>query len=357
MEDNQENPPGKKRSQAKNPSRRKMIKRAVALSAMAVLKSCNPVDPISPEEIKALDNNEGKKLLTETPGVSPTKSPPSEENKNISDTPETVKKEEETFNDPQTTDGVSETQEVKNPLEAIVKETKEKYPYESFLFPVSQKRRLPESFPTNTAEAPLVCVDVNTGRAVESSDAKVAEIIVKPLEEMFAAARAEGHNPFLISGFRSVNVQETTFNHFVNTEKEKGKSQEEAEKAANEYSSRPYFSEHHTGFAVDVWDRDIKGWDNIREKYDEGFYKWLRENSCNFGFVISYPTGNSPYRAKPESGYPSAEPWHLRYVGDEMAKYLKEKDYLNPDNDMTLDLLLRQIERNQQAISDLDTLQ
>ena len=357
MEDNQENPLGKKQSQAKKPSRRKFIKFAVGSLAAMALQRCNPASPISLGEIKALDEKKEKKPLTETPGNATTKTPFTEENKNISDPPETVEKENQTFNDSQTADEVSETQEEKNPLEAIVKETKEKYPYESFLFPVSQKRRLPEFFPTNTAEAPLVCVDVNTGGVVTSSDTKVAEVIVKPLEEMFAAARAEGHNPYILSGFRSVKTQEATFNHFVNTEKEKGKSQEEAEKAANEYSSRPFFSEHHTGFAVDIWDHAIKGWDNIRENYDQGFYEWLRENSCNFGFVISYPTGNSPYRAKPESGYPSAEPWHLRYVGEKMAKYLKEKDYINPDNNMTLDLLLKQIEKNQQAISDLETLQ
>lgn len=44
--------------------------------------------------------------------------------------------------------------------------------------------------------------------------------------------------------------------------------------------------------------------------------EWLRKNCSRYGFIIRYPEG------KESSTGQSAEPWHLRYVGEEVATYI-----------------------------------
>ncbi len=44
--------------------------------------------------------------------------------------------------------------------------------------------------------------------------------------------------------------------------------------------------------------------------------KWLAANAHRFGFIIRYPEGKEHI-----TGY-SYEPWHIRYVGAEIAQYL-----------------------------------
>ena len=43
---------------------------------------------------------------------------------------------------------------------------------------------------------------------------------------------------------------------------------------------------------------------------------WLRENCAEFGFIIRYPEN------KTEITGVRYEPWHLRYVGTEVASYI-----------------------------------
>ena len=47
---------------------------------------------------------------------------------------------------------------------------------------------------------------------------------------------------------------------------------------------------------------------------------WLRENCAEFGFIIRYPEN------KTEITGVRYEPWHLRYVGTEVASYKMENN-------------------------------
>ena len=40
-------------------------------------------------------------------------------------------------------------------------------------------------------------------------------------------------------------------------------------------------------------------------------YQWLVKNAYQYGFILSYPAGNSYYKY---------EPWHWRFVGEKLAK-------------------------------------
>lgn len=107
----------------------------------------------------------------------------------------------------------------------------------------------------------------------------------------------------------------------------------------NKYVAKPGYSEHQTGLAVDLaifknGDYLIND-DFIKEK---DICNFIKENCYKFGFILRYP-----FDKKKITGY-NYEPWHLRYVGNELALYLKEKsltleDYYEEENnkDFSLD--------------------
>lgn len=117
------------------------------------------------------------------------------------------------------------------------------------------------------------------------------------LDEMFAAARVDGFNLFVKSGFRSYSTQKSLYNSYV---------KRDGAAAADRYSARAGHSEHQTGLAFDI------------NKANSSFAgspeaKWLAENCYKYGFIIRYPEGKEAI-----TGY-IYEPWHIRYLGVETA--------------------------------------
>lgn len=123
----------------------------------------------------------------------------------------------------------------------------------------------------------------------------------KEYKAMIAAARADGISIVPISAFRSVSEQEHIF---FDVKQERGQA---ASKRA-EVSAPPGYSEHHTGYAVDVGDGNVPA-TNLNFSFENtAAFKWLQANSVRFNFEMSFPRNNS-------QGV-SYEPWHWRYVGD-----------------------------------------
>jgi LAS superfamily LD-carboxypeptidase LdcB len=203
------------------------------------------------------------------------------------------------------------------------------------LYPVSKFSRLPDTFPDKTAIAPLARAENNI---------TVAAMILDPLMVFLREARAAGFSPYLASGFRSIQEQQDVFTHWVKQEMEHGSTQEEAEAKTCTYSAKPGYSEHHLGTAVDILaSSNDEEWDRARENFNAGLYGWIRNNAHLYGFVISYPTGYGETRySKSGSGYPSAEPWHLRFVGRTIAGYLYRQDYLDPQATITVNSFLEE---------------
>ena len=117
------------------------------------------------------------------------------------------------------------------------------------------------------------------------------------LQEMFAAAKTEGLNLFVKSGFRSYSTQKSLYNNYV---------KRDGAAAADRYSARPGHSEHQTGLAFDI------------NKANSSFAgspeaNWLAQNCYKYGFIIRYPQGKESI-----TGY-IYEPWHVRYLGVEIA--------------------------------------
>ncbi len=115
---------------------------------------------------------------------------------------------------------------------------------------------------------------------------------------MQSAASLDGISLFVASGFRSYDYQVELYDAYV---KRDGKE------AADTYSARPGYSEHQTGLAA-----DINAADSSFEDTPEAI--WLDKNCYKYGFVIRFPKGKEQY-----TGY-TYEPWHLRYVGERIAK-------------------------------------
>lgn len=118
---------------------------------------------------------------------------------------------------------------------------------------------------------------------------------------MVRAARAERVNLVPLSGFRS--VEEQTYLFFTLKAKRSLTAQERAQ-----VSAPPGYSEHHTGYAVDIGDGDRPDADLETEFDETPAYRWLKANATRFGFELSFPEDNA-------QGV-SYEPWHWRFVGD-----------------------------------------
>ena len=80
----------------------------------------------------------------------------------------------------------------------------------------------------------------------------------------------------------------------------------------------PGTSEHATGFALDITSAQYVELNEKQADTEEA--KWLAANSWKYGFVLRYP---------PEKADVTGiiyEPWHYRYVGQEAAKEMTEKN-------------------------------
>jgi D-Ala-D-Ala carboxypeptidase. Metallo peptidase. MEROPS family M15B len=125
------------------------------------------------------------------------------------------------------------------------------------------------------------------------------------LMKMLYAAREEGVWIIPASAFRNVKAQEQLFQNQV--------SKQGSPEQAAKISAPPNYSEHHTGYAVDLADGNSPSSEDITLAFAETrAYQWLTENAKKFGFEMSFPENN------PQGV--SYEPWHWRYVGSDRAK-------------------------------------
>jgi zinc D-Ala-D-Ala carboxypeptidase len=130
---------------------------------------------------------------------------------------------------------------------------------------------------------------------------KLRKAAARQFRAMSASARASGVILVPISGFRSVKDQQHLF---FDVKAERGQS---ATKRA-EVSAPPGYSEHHTGYAVDIGDGNTPA-TNLNPKFDKTrAYRWLAANAARYSFELSFAKNN-------RQGV-SYEPWHWRYVGD-----------------------------------------
>ena len=113
-------------------------------------------------------------------------------------------------------------------------------------------------------------------------------------------AKSDGVHFSLLSGYRSYRVQKEIYDDYVS---------KYGKEAADKAVARPGYSEHQTGYALDLNDE--------QESFaDTTAGKWLNANCAKYGFIIRYPKGKEAITGR------TYQPWHVRYVGPELATKL-----------------------------------
>lgn len=175
---------------------------------------------------------------------------------------------------------------------------------------INKQNKLPNSY------SPIDLIYTNIPFLVSgrTERTKMRKEAAAAAEKLFAEARAQGIHLMGVSAYRSHSDQVSLFNYYA---------KRDGYEIARTYSAFPGTSEHETGLAIDVTGgngqcpaQDCFG--STKEA------KWLQDHAADNGFIIRYPKGKESI-----TGY-HFEPWHLRYVGNDIAKDIM-------DNGITLE--------------------
>ena len=152
---------------------------------------------------------------------------------------------------------------------------------------VNKYHKLPDDYVPND----LVSLSYSSNYYLRSEAAEA-------FERLTNAGMLDGVVFYPFSPYRSYELQERLYNGYV---------ARDGVAAADTYSARPGFSEHQLGLAVDVRSNTLN--DNLTSED----YEWMLNNSYKYGFIVRYPKGKQHITQFME------EPWHLRYLGVELA--------------------------------------
>jgi len=157
--------------------------------------------------------------------------------------------------------------------------------------------------------APTELVDVRWETAVDSR-------IADDLNAMLDAAREAGHDPLVCAAFRSREKQTELFEGKIQDFLDEGYEQAEAERLAAQWVAIPGTGEHETGLAVDIVSMDYQVLDETQA--ETPLQQWLMAHCAEYGFILRYPPEKSDITGI------VFEPWHYRYVGREMARWITD---------------------------------
>ncbi len=143
---------------------------------------------------------------------------------------------------------------------------------------------------------------------------------VTGLSQLFSAASDQGISMEIISAYRSYATQGSTFESWVQSEIANGLNRAAAEAQANTYSARAGQSEHQLGTTADI---KCVGCASFNATQNQAVYDFIAANAHKYGFVVSYPIGQDAL-----TGY-TYEPWHIRWIGVNLATELLNTGYIS----------------------------
>ena len=147
--------------------------------------------------------------------------------------------------------------------------------------------------------------------APECTDNQVCQEVATALEKMTNDAASAGMELVLNSGYRSYADQTSVYEETENTY---------GGIYASEYVATPGASEHQTGLGVDITSQSVV--DGTRITFgDTEEYQWVIKNCTKYGFIIRFETESADITGI------AHEPWHLRYVGEEVAKEIEKNGW------------------------------
>ena len=147
---------------------------------------------------------------------------------------------------------------------------------------------------------------VDTSKTYAYDENSATEETISAFKKMYAKAKSEGLNLIITSSYRTYKDQDRIWNSYAIRE---------SEEWADSYAARPGYSEHQTALAL-----DIVTYKSTMDNFDETpEAKWLANNAYKYGFILRYPKGKEYI-----TGF-KYEPWHFRYVGVKIAKFIHDK--------------------------------
>lgn len=148
------------------------------------------------------------------------------------------------------------------------------------------------------------------------TDSRIADAVKKMISD---ARQTEDVRIIAISAFRDYDYQMELFEDKVQRlQKEHGYSVKKAREEAATVVAYPGTSEHQLGLALDLVDARHVKLDESQE--NTAAYQWLFKHCAEYGFIVRYPNGKTDITGI------IYEPWHFRYVGEEAAKVIMEKN-------------------------------
>lgn len=140
-----------------------------------------------------------------------------------------------------------------------------------------------------------------------TSNKKLVYEAKEMFEKMATKALEDDYKLRAISAYRSYDYQKGLYDNYL---------KKDDIDTVDTYSARPGFSEHQTGLVVDVdnFETDFNNFEKTKE------FTWMQDNSYKYGFILRYPKGKEEI-----TGY-EYESWHYRYVGVEIATFIKNND-------------------------------
>jgi len=142
----------------------------------------------------------------------------------------------------------------------------------------------------------------------EASDENLIEIqpnilvhkgMYKSLKEMQDDAEKDGVYLVFLSGYRSIKLQKQIFYSLKSI-----RNQIASERAR--VSAPPGYSEHSTGFAIDIGDAYERETDFEESFENTSAFRWLKKNAAKYHFKLSFDKKQTSV---------DYEPWHWRYEG------------------------------------------
>lgn len=159
---------------------------------------------------------------------------------------------------------------------------------------VSAKYKVGKNYkPTN-----LIVPNIPFAERADNDEKYMQDYAADKLEKLVNQAKREGIKLYGLSAYRSYDGQDKIFNDYVRNQ---------GIEIAKLYAAKPGESEHQTGLAIDMTNESGYFKEDTKEA------KWLKKNAHKFGYIIRYPKGKEDITGI------NYEPWHIRYVGEEIA--------------------------------------
>lgn len=138
------------------------------------------------------------------------------------------------------------------------------------------------------------------------SNHKIREVAYDAFKNMWEEAHNAGIYLIINSSYRDYQEQKEVYDDYKNSQ---------GSTYADSIAARPGYSEHQTGLSLDIFSKENTTTANFK---GSPAHIWLQNNAYKYGFIERYGENTEEI-----TGF-SAEAWHWRYVGIEVATYIHE---------------------------------